>query len=122
MDSFEEFVRAHRRGVINGEMTEALREVVEGVKLTGQKGKVVLEITVEPFKGGQEVVVLSHKVTTKAPTPTSERQPYYIGENNSLELDDPNRPRMRFPAPVPNATTTTHDPTTGEVIEATAAR
>lgn len=115
MDSFEEFVRAHRRGVINGEASEALRHVVEAVKITGQKGKVVLEIVVEPFKGGQEVVVLSHKVTTKAPVPQSDRQPYYIGEGNTLELEDPNRPRIRYPAPVPQSTV---DPTTGEVIEA----
>lgn len=117
MESFEEVVRAHRQGVINGEMTAGLREVVEGVKLTGQRGKVVLELIVEPFKGGQEVVILSHKVAVKAPVPTSERQPYYVGENNTLEIDDPNRPRMRFPAPVPVATTA-HDPNTGEVIEA----
>lgn len=119
MDSFEEFVRAHRRGVINGEVSESIRQVVEGVKLTGQKGKVVLEIIVEPFKGGQEVVVLSHKVTTKAPTPASDRQPYYVGEGNTLELEDPNRPRIRYPAPVPP---TSVDPNTGEVIEAGAGR
>lgn len=100
------------RGTLNDQASDALREVITAVQALGVKGKVVIELTVDPWEGPNagDVVVIGHKVIAKPPTKPLHRHPYYVGENASLEFEDPNRPKPGV-RPV-----TTVDGTTGEVV------
>lgn len=90
--TFQQFLAEHRSGHLHDEVSEALRQVVEGVGATGRKGKVTIEIMIEPFKnatGG--VVTISDDVKVKLPSTDRDSSLFFVTPEGNLTRDTPQR-------------------------------
>ena len=84
--TFSEWIQQHAHGDLNIEMTDAMRDVAEGVLLVDKKvGKITLEIDLT--KSGR-MIVMSGQVKTKIPKPEAEVSTFYLSEGG-LTRDDP---------------------------------
>lgn len=101
---FSEWIKSHARGTLNDEITMAMGEVVDQVTHLEKKGKVVIEITIEPTGSGRRRVMVSGVVTAKPPVPAPEASIFFAGEQGSLHRSDPFQERLV-------------DEETGEIIE-----
>ena len=81
----------HNRGAAELEASQALREVVTAVRETRQKGKVTLEIVMEPIKGDVNRLAIEVKVTAKLPKQAPESDVFYSTEDGKLQKTDPNQ-------------------------------
>lgn len=91
---FHEWIRDQQSGLTDDEITSALATVVEAVQHLGKKGKVAIELQVEPAGSGGRNVEVAVKVTAKPPEPEPTPSIYFIGESGSLHRDDPYQARM----------------------------
>lgn len=91
---FHEWIRDQQSGLTDDEITAALATVVEAVQHLGKKGKVVVELQVEPAGSGGRNVEVAAKVTAKPPEPDPTPSIYFIGDHGSLHRDDPYQKRM----------------------------
>ncbi len=89
LTQFSDWVTDHARGTVNDEMTAAFAEVVQAVTHLDAKGKVTLELTVEPAGSGGRTVVVAGKVTAKPPLPDPEVSIFYADGDGGLHRDDP---------------------------------
>jgi hypothetical protein len=77
-----------RGGLLNEELSEAIVDCTAAVRETGRKGKVTLEIVIEPFDGeaGEiERVTVRDKVTLKKPEKKKRDSVFFIDSNNNLQ-------------------------------------
>ena len=81
----------HNRGSAEVEASQALQEVVAGIRDTRKKGKVVLEIALEPIKGDVNRLAIEVKVTAKVPKQAPESDVFYSTEDGRLQKTDPNQ-------------------------------
>lgn len=91
---FSEWLKTHARGTLDDEITLALGEVVADVTHLEKKGKVVIEITVEPTGSGRRRVMVSGVVTAKPPVPAPEASIFFAGDQGSLHRQDPYQERI----------------------------
>lgn len=107
---FDEWIKGQDRGVANDEATLAIPQVVEAVSILRKKGKVILEITVDPAGDTGRNVEVSVKVVAKPPEAAPTPSIYFVGDNGSLHREDPYQQRLDVEPPV-------HiDAETGEVL------
>lgn len=113
---FDDFIRRHTRGTLNQEITAAMSEVVKAVAGIGKKGKVTIELIVEPSGDTGRVVMIGGVVKPAPPLPDPERGIFYVGAAGTLHRDDPYA--QRIPG-VPYADTAGDikvvEPETGEI-------
>jgi len=64
---FELFLQQQRNGELLGELCEAMVEVSEAVKATGNPGEITIVIKIKPDKTGPAVLSISDEVKKKAP-------------------------------------------------------
>lgn len=93
-NSIVTFLQHQRAGAAMDDLSIALRQVMSAVKATHKKGKVTLEITVEPTAGAH--LQFYDVVTVKAPQPARECGVFYLGENGELSRQDPRQREFRF--------------------------
>lgn len=86
---FHEWIRDQQSGLTDDEVTSALASVVEAVQHLGKKGKVIVELQVEPAGSGGRSVEVAVKVTAKPPEPEPTPSIYFIGDSGTLHRDDP---------------------------------
>lgn len=86
---FNDWLARHGRGVLNAEATAALSDVVQAVSDIGKKGKITLEIVVEPAGAGGRTVAIGGRVKAAPPSPDPELGIFYVGSSGSLHRDDP---------------------------------
>lgn len=80
-------------------LAEKYPQVVEGVKKTGAKGKLVLTLEIRPDgKGEVQTVEVLGKVDTKIPERGSRATTFFVTEENLLSRRDPNQQEIDFPA------------------------
>ena len=101
---FHQWLKGHARGTLDDDLTAALAEVTQAVTSLDRKGKVVVELTVEPAGSGGRTVAVAGKVTAKPPEPDPEVSIFYADGDGGLHRDDPYQTR------IPVA-----DPETGEI-------
>lgn len=100
MELFSHWMKSHARGTLDGEVTDALREVVQEVSDLGKKGSVLIEVVVEPAGSSKRTVAIGGKVTKKSPKPDAELSVYYPDERGELFRDDPFQARLHADAEV----------------------
>lgn len=86
---FHEWIQQQAGGTADLEMTQAIAAVVEAVNHRGKRGKVVLELTIEPAGDSQRNVAVGAKVIAKPPEPAPTPSIYFVGDQGSLHRDDP---------------------------------
>lgn len=91
---FARWMAAHARGTLNEVVTAEFTELVETVSQLGAKGKLVIEILVEPAGGGGRTVAISGKTKLGAPVPAPEVGIFYVGKGGSLHRNDPMASRL----------------------------
>lgn len=90
--TFQQFLAEQRGGKLHDELTEALRQVTESCQGTERKAKLILEITVEPFKnatGG--VVTITDEVKLKLPSIERDSSLFFVTPEGNLTRDMPQR-------------------------------
>ncbi len=90
-----------RRGRMKHDLTERLHEVVQGVTNTGKKGKLVIELTIEPLKNDKTQVDVTDVITTKVPTLSLPSSRFFVTDDANLTRDDPQQERLGGIAAVP---------------------
>ena len=91
-DAYAVLTAAHR-GDFMDELDDELREVVDAVRESGKKGKVVLTIAVETAKPGSDI--LSFDVTSKATVPKADRlSTVFYDSQGRLAREDPRQIKM----------------------------
>jgi hypothetical protein len=86
---FHDWIQSQASGTADDEITAALATVTEAVNHLQKKGKVVIELQVEPAGSGSRSVLVGAKVTAKPPEPEPTPSFYFVGDNGSLHRDDP---------------------------------
>lgn len=112
MRPFTDVLRDIRKGRVVDAATEQLAEVVQAVMATEKAGKLVLELTVKPQGKGDNAVIVSAKLTSKAPQPNLPDALFFADLDGDLLRDDPTQQRLFADS------SDKVDPKTGEVLSA----
>lgn len=92
---FAEFLQQQRRGVLHGELSDALHGLLSAVKDTGKAGKLQLTISVKPAaKGNAEQVLISDVVAVKAPAVDRPESIFFLDDSGNLTRSDPRQPEL----------------------------
>lgn len=88
------------KGRVAATLAEKLPLVIEAVKRTGKKGKLTLDIVLEPEGKGEVVTVeISGVISVKLPERETRATIFFITEDNGLSSRDPNQTEIDFTAP-----------------------
>ena len=90
---FHEWIRTQNAGLTDDQITSALAAVTERVQHLNKKGKVVIELVLDPAGSGGRHITIGVKVTAKPPEPEPTPSIYFVGDNGSLHRDDPYQTR-----------------------------
>lgn len=86
-----------RAGVCMDELSRQLAELTKTVRNSGRKGKLVLELTVNPLqKGGGRAVTVTDKITLKLPTEEPEVSVFFVGDEGELTRNDPRQRELNL--------------------------
>lgn len=83
-----------RRGRMKNDLTNALHEVVAGVTNTGKKGKLVIELTIEPLKNDKTQVDVTDVIVTKVPQLSLPSSRFFVTDDQNLSRDDPQQEQI----------------------------
>lgn len=96
--AFDEWVRDHARGTLNGELTMALADVVQQVTELDKSGTLTVKLSVTPMGPGGRVgartVLITSDITARPPKAAGESSIFYVGEEGGLFRDDPYNVRL----------------------------
>ena len=103
---FSAFLAEHRSGILDLELTEALREVIEAVGRHRKGGTVTLTLK---FKPQGDAYVVEDAVGAKPPQPDPEGKLYWVDLDGNLTRRSPDQPhnphtQPQLPDPTPAAT------------------
>jgi hypothetical protein len=79
----------HRGGGLHNEASEELQAVVKGVKDTQKKGKLTIEITVEPAKDDEDSVVLSDLLKVNVPRASTKPSRWFTDDHGNVSRTNP---------------------------------
>lgn len=91
---FTEWLADQASGAADVQATQALQQVVQAVGDLGRKGKVVIEVLVEPANQSASMMKTAVTVTAKPPAPFADESVFYADPNGSLVRDDPFQARL----------------------------
>jgi hypothetical protein len=80
-----------------------LAEVVQAVDATGNKGEVIIKLTVKPEKGGGSQKIIDCKVTAKLPLEDIPEAIFFSDRDGDLHRSDPDQRTMFDEAPKADA-------------------
>lgn len=91
--AFSRFLQELRDGRTHSEITAGMAELLAAVRDTGKAGSIILEIKVKPTARGNDVakVVLTDKVTVKAPKPDRGDDYFFVTDQNNLSRKHPHQ-------------------------------
>jgi hypothetical protein len=80
-----------RDGRTHSELTVGMKELLAAVRDTGKAGTITLELKVKPTARGNEVskVVITDKVTIKAPKPERGDDYFFVTDDDNLSRNHP---------------------------------
>lgn len=76
------------------ELDYELAQLVQAATITGKKGKVTVEVTVEP--NGEGKVEIDADVKPKVPKPTKHTTTFFVGDSGHLSRSDPRQRELNF--------------------------
>lgn len=86
-----------RKGRSLSELSEALRDLVQAVRDTGKKGKLVYTVAVEPAaKTDGRVLMVSDDVALKAPESARDASLFFSTDEGRLSRKDPDQEEFPF--------------------------
>lgn len=91
---FIDWLAQHRNGLLDVDLADSFKAVVNAVRATGKPGTVTLVLKVEPTKG--EMLAVSDTISTKEPV-ANEARLYYLDFDGSLTRDNPLQPKLIIP-------------------------
>lgn len=94
LPQFSNWISDQASGTTDDEMSAALATVTEAVGRLGRKGKVTLDLVIEPAGSSGRNVAVAAKVTAKPPEAEPTPSIYFVGDHGSLHRDDPYQRRM----------------------------
>jgi hypothetical protein len=86
---FSTLVRELGRGRVEKQADDALRSLVEQIRLTGKPGSLTLSLKIKPNGKNAESVTVEPTVTAKAPTAEPEATFMFVAEDCTLSRRDP---------------------------------
>lgn len=89
---FADWLREQSAGKTHDDLTEALAEVVAGVKDTGKKGTLTLTITIAPLDKAGTAMTVQDVVKKVVPQHDRRKSIFYPTASGSLVRDDPQQP------------------------------
>lgn len=118
MRPITDVLRDMRKGRVVDEASEQLAAVVRAVLDHDKPGELTLKLTIKPQGKGDNAVILSAKVTHKAPQGDLPDALFFADLDGQLLRDDPTHVRMFADARGPRERI---DPETGEILAAAGA-
>lgn len=94
LPQFSDLIQDQAQGLTDDEMTAAVATVTEAVARLGKKGKVTLDLVIEPAGSGGRNVTVTSKVTAKPPENDPPMSIFFVGDQGSLHREDPFQRRM----------------------------
>lgn len=94
MRPITDVLRDIRKGRVVEQATEQLANVVRAVDRTGKSGKLTIELTIEPEKGGGSQKMIAAKVTSKIPVEDMPKGLFFSNEDGDLLRQDPSQGEM----------------------------
>lgn len=94
MRPFTDVLRDIRKGRVVEAASEQLAEVVKAVLDTNKKGEVTLKLQVSPQGKGDNAVIVSAKLSSKAPQADLPDALFFADLDGDLLRDDPTQTRM----------------------------
>lgn len=92
---FAAFLQQQRRGVLHGELSDALHGLLAAVKDTGKAGSLTVQIKVKPAaKGNAEQVLISDLVVVKAPAVERPESIFFLDDAGNLSRSDPRQQEL----------------------------
>jgi hypothetical protein len=92
-NGFNTFLADVRHGQVLDELKTALNNVVSGVKATGKKGRMTLEIEIAPASKGEKgdniPTYITARVSEKVPKPDVRPAIYFTTADNRLQRNNP---------------------------------
>ena len=89
-NSFSLFLQHQRAGDCAAELSDHLRTLGIAVTSQGKKGKLILEITMEPTgRGAGTAVAIHDKITLKEPQEEANPAIFFVGTDGDLSRQDP---------------------------------
>jgi hypothetical protein len=93
INNFNQLIAELHQGRTADEATRALKEIVEAVQETGNKGELVLKIKIE-HNQGLDVLEFNGAVSAKRPSATYPSYMLYTTPEGNLTRDDPKQMNM----------------------------
>ncbi len=98
-NAFMVTLQDQRKGALQHELTDKLRQVIDAVRSTGKTGSLVLTLKVVPASGGEVgTVFLEDTVKTKLPEPKRQSSLFFVTDDNLLSRQNPNRSEFNLSA------------------------
>ena len=88
---FRFLIGTHNRGSAEAEASDAIHEVIAAIRETKKKGKVTIEVAMEPVKGDVNRLSIEVTVKAKVPRPQPASDVFYSTEAGGLQKTDPNQ-------------------------------
>lgn len=96
--TFPLLVNGLRRGKVETELMEQVRQIVAACKRNGGKGSLTLQLNFVPHGSGNKEIYIHPKISTKLPANTdiTEATTFYATDNGNLVTDDPDQGRLEL--------------------------
>ena len=86
---FAGWLGEQRNGVLLGELSDALNEVVSAVQEVNKEGKLTLTLTIKP--AGEGMVAVQDKVALALPVPDKRPSMWFVDNDHNLSKQNPNQ-------------------------------
>lgn len=96
MKPFFDTLRELRQGAVLDELAEGLHQLVEGVRATGNGGKLTLTLAIKPPAKATGSVIVEDNVEVKLPKPEREATMFFTAPDGSLTRYHPDQQRFHF--------------------------
>jgi len=73
------------------ELTQAIQKIVAGVRETSKKGSFSLKVTLDPFRGSPDRIVVGYDVVAKVPEPPKPVSLFFSTMRNTLQRQNPSQ-------------------------------
>lgn len=113
---FGVFLRELNDGETHDELSVALVELVEAVKACGKQGTLTFALKVAPAGRGSATVMVTDKITVKAPEAARAESVWFIDDNGNPVRHNPDQQKLPL-REVPRPAVAGVNPETGEVAQ-----
>lgn len=84
------------RPALHTKLEDRLAELVDAVVETGKRGTLTVTLSVAPFEGSTDMLVISDRVTLKRPELEQKPSIVYPTADGGLATSDPNQPQFEL--------------------------